>query len=247
MEEQGNHTDSSEKATGEMSSAAPDLGALLAELAKYSSAPKPAAEQQPQQSASHQAFSADRNLDPRQHAVYSEQQTKSPLIDPSTILEWPLGLRCVNKLSAQNPNFGPTVKVMISDQARNVQQWWTDREGLLKVQAGRKESVRQLNETLKAVGGSPTWAPTPEEDKAELDKFDLKVYNASRKMSEHHSAELKRLGVPFFGVNPKFIIMNEIQQLAATSDPLSQATITEAELIDLQRRMIQYLEDLYKD
>lgn len=37
---------------------------------------------------------------------------------------------------------------MISDQARNVQQWWTDREGLLKVQAGRKESVRQLNETL---------------------------------------------------------------------------------------------------
>lgn len=75
----------------------------------------------------------------------------------------------------------------------------------------------------------------------------MKVYNASQKMSEHHSAELKRLGVPFFGVNPKFIIMNEVQQLAATTDPLSQATITEAELIDLQRRMIQYLEDLYKD
>lgn len=88
---------------------------------------------------------------------------------------------------------------------------------------------------------------TPEEDKAEIEKFDLKVYNASQKMSEHHSVELKRLGVPFFGVNPKFIIMNEIQQLAATTDPLSQATITEAELIVLQRRMIQYLEDLYKD
>jgi hypothetical protein len=80
-----------------------------------------------------------------------------------------------------------------------------------------------------------------------MDKFDLKVYTASQKMSEYHSAELKRLGVPFFGVNPKFIIMNEIQQVAATRDPLSQAAITEAELIDLQRKMIQYLEDLYKD
>lgn len=75
----------------------------------------------------------------------------------------------------------------------------------------------------------------------------MKVYNASRKMSEHHSGELKKLGVPFFSVNPKYIIMNDIQQVAATHNPLSQATITEVELIDLQRRMIQYLEDLYKD
>ncbi|TID25186.1 Serine/threonine-protein kinase [Venturia nashicola] len=247
MEEQGNHMDGPEMPAGDMPSATTDLGALLAELAKYSSAPRSASEQQPQQPSSHQAFSADRNLDPWQHLVNREQQTRSPLVDPSTILEWPLALRCVNKLSAQNPHFGPAVKVMISDQARNVQQWWADREGLLKVQAGRKESVRQLNETLKAVGGTPTSAPTPEEDKAEIDKFDLKVYTASKKMSEHHSAELKRLGVPFFGVNPKLIIMNDIQQFAATSDPLSQATITEAELIDLQRRMIQYLEDLYKD
>ena len=88
---------------------------------------------------------------------------------------------------------------------------------------------------------------SPEEDQAEIDKFDLKVYTASQKMSEFHSGELKRLGSPFFGVNPKLIIMNEIQQVAATRDPLSQATITEAELIALQRKMIQYLEDLYKD
>jgi hypothetical protein len=37
---------------------------------------------------------------------------------------------------------------MITDQGRNVQQWWSDREELVKKQAGRAESVKQLNETL---------------------------------------------------------------------------------------------------
>ena len=31
-------------------------------------------------------------------------------IDPSTILEWPQALRCVNKISASNPQFGPKLK-----------------------------------------------------------------------------------------------------------------------------------------
>jgi hypothetical protein len=66
-------------------------------------------------------------------------------------------------------------------------------------------------------------------------------------MNKVHAIELKRLGVPFFGVNPKFIIANELQQTTAARDVLSQATITEAELLDLQKKMIQYLEDLYKD
>lgn len=116
----------------------------------------------------------------------------------------------------------------------------------------------------KDVGGTPASAPvsvgvtvqcgqladstqTADEDKTEMDRFDLKVYTASQRMADHHSAELKRLGVPFFGVNTKLIIMNEIQQVAASRDPLSQATITEPELFDLQRKMMQYLEDLYKD
>lgn len=88
---------------------------------------------------------------------------------------------------------------------------------------------------------------TAEEDQAELEKFDRKVYNASQQMSKAHGIDLKRLGVPFFGVDPKFIIANELQQTVAARDALSQATITEAELLDLQRRMIQYLEDMYKD
>ena len=66
-------------------------------------------------------------------------------------------------------------------------------------------------------------------------------------MSKYHGVELKRLGVPFFGVDPKYIIANELQQTNAVRNALSQATITEVELLGLQRRMIQYLEDMYKD
>jgi hypothetical protein len=88
---------------------------------------------------------------------------------------------------------------------------------------------------------------TPEEDRAELEKFDLKVYNASKQMMIFHAAELKRLGVPFFGVNPSLIITNMLQQTNAARDPLSRALITQEELLDLQRKMIQYLEDMYKD
>jgi hypothetical protein len=66
-------------------------------------------------------------------------------------------------------------------------------------------------------------------------------------MSKAHGTELKRLGVPFFGVNARHVIANELQQTVAARDPLSQAAITETELVELQRKMIQYLEDLYKD
>jgi hypothetical protein len=88
---------------------------------------------------------------------------------------------------------------------------------------------------------------TPEEDQEELTRFDKKVYQASEQMNRAHASELKRLGVPFFGVNSKFIIANDLQQTTAARDALSQATITESELLDLQKKMIQYLEDLYKD
>jgi hypothetical protein len=66
-------------------------------------------------------------------------------------------------------------------------------------------------------------------------------------MSDFHAAELKRLGVPFFGVSPSLIIANDLQQTHAARDPLSKAMITQEELLVLQRKMLQYLEDMYKD
>jgi len=66
-------------------------------------------------------------------------------------------------------------------------------------------------------------------------------------MSKYHGIELKRLGVPFFGVDSKHIVANELQQTTAARNALSQAMMTEAELSELQRKMVQYLEDMFKD
>lgn len=66
-------------------------------------------------------------------------------------------------------------------------------------------------------------------------------------MHNFYATELKKLGVPFFGVSPALIIANDIQQTVASRDPLSKATITSEELMNLQRKMIQYLEDMYRD
>lgn len=127
MEEQGKGADGSfigGRSAGNGTSGTPDINTILAELAQYSSAQQESNQaqipstyeqqqwMQHQQSASLQAISAERSLDPRQHSYHRDQLSRSPLIDPSTILEWPQALRCVNKLSTQNPNFGPTIKVV---------------------------------------------------------------------------------------------------------------------------------------
>ncbi|KAF2431265.1 hypothetical protein EJ08DRAFT_660140 [Tothia fuscella] len=247
-----------------------DLQSILAQLSQYAATPQQPPPntassegarqiqiqqsqglplQQQQAPPSFIARSLDPRLDPQRHqtATPPNQTSKTPAIDPASILEWPQALRCVNKLSAQNPSTETAIKRMIFDQENNVKQWWKDREALLVRQAGRVDSVKELNETIKAIGGTPASPPTPEEDQAERDTFDKKVYKASLQMHNHHAVELKKLGVPFFGVNPNFIIATELQQTIAARDPLSKAMITQEELSNLQRKMVQYLEDLYKD
>jgi hypothetical protein len=115
--------------------AVPDINTILAELAQYSSAqqrsdqaaqvPQGNHQLQPHQEQWNQQpqpfiqpSSNRRSLDPRRNTQHRQtttppaQPSSTPLIDPASILEWPLALRCVNKLSAQNPNFGPAIKVV---------------------------------------------------------------------------------------------------------------------------------------
>ena len=37
-------------------------------------------------------------------------RSHTPIVDPATITEWAQGLRCVTKVSAQNPNFGAKIR-----------------------------------------------------------------------------------------------------------------------------------------
>ena len=61
------------------------------------------------------------------------------------------------------------------------------------------------------------------------------------------SKELKTLGVPFFGV-PLYLVKKSMEEASGTAGVVPDAArISEEELLGLQRRMIQYLEDMYRD
>jgi hypothetical protein len=118
-----------------------------------------------------QSTNTHHNIDPRlsvqHHQVTTPptQSSRTPLIDPAVILDWPQALRCINKIAAHNPNLAAAINrvntclstclvimlifiQMIADQESNVQQWWKDREALLVRQAGRVQSIEELNETM---------------------------------------------------------------------------------------------------
>ena len=78
----------------------------------------------------------------------------------------------------------------------------------------------------------------------ELKEYDKKVHKATREMVDVMSLELKRLGVPFFGVKPDLILPLGTGKPAVRN---KSSKITEGELLDLQRRMLEYLEDMYKE
>lgn len=43
-------------------------------------------------------------------AVIPADRNETPLIDPSTITEWPKALRCVNQIAARDPSFQSTIR-----------------------------------------------------------------------------------------------------------------------------------------
>jgi hypothetical protein len=55
------------------------------------------------------------NTQLQQATALSAQSSRTPPIDPATILEWPQALRCINKISAQNPHLATVVKGVIVD------------------------------------------------------------------------------------------------------------------------------------
>ena len=85
---------------------------------------------------------------------------------------------------------------------------------------------------------------------AELANYDRKIYAAQLDMEASMTAELKGMGVPFFGTDPSLFVENQAEsfQREMPSDrPKWSQVVTEAQLLDLRKRMIGHLEDLYRD
>jgi hypothetical protein len=94
---------------------------------------------------------------------------------------------------------------------------------------------------------------TPDREKEELDQYYMKVHRASRQMEESHSAELKRLGVPFFGLKQYLLRSDDTPSASSNGDGDGKPSvddngnITLTQLRNLQRKMLNHLVELYGD
>ncbi|KAF2872120.1 hypothetical protein BDV95DRAFT_36535 [Massariosphaeria phaeospora] len=192
-------------------------------------------------------------LEHRQASPKPQKKIGTLMINPTTITEWKQGLRCVSKLAAVNQNFVATVQKMIKDHERNVKDWDVGRKRLIEEQTAKRENEETHRAALSFPGFLQGTAPlrTPEREKEELDQYDQKVYRASKQMADSQSSQLKSLGVPFFGVRPD-LMLPEGSEPASTGGTesgklASLKKITKEELLELQRKMLNHLMELYGD
>lgn len=117
------------------------------------------------------------------------------------------------------------------------------REALIAQQHSRDGSQARAAELLKALGGLSVAvkSASSEENEVELKTFELKVYKSLTQMASHFGVQLRELSVPFFVVKSELIVADEHIQ----SDQRAKAgQLSITALRDLQRRMLQVLEDL---
>lgn len=78
----------------------------------------------------------------------------------------------------------------------------------------------------------------------ELETFDMKVYKAQIQMAKEMTTKLRNMGVPFFGTRTELI-----RPISGGTSKESNAkvVIDEIELVKLQRKMLNILEDLCSD
>lgn len=143
----------------------------------------------------------------------------------------------------------------MKDQRANEMRWYSERQSLKQTQANRSSSAARAQSILKSLNtsfyGQPPEMVEPEADKErELTEFDQKIYSAQAAMENVMTAELKGLGVPFFGTDASLIVPND-HDLSKSQDsegrPKWSPLVTEDQMMALKRKMVQHLEDLYKD
>ncbi|KAF1947656.1 hypothetical protein EJ02DRAFT_449133 [Clathrospora elynae] len=193
------------------------------------------------------------HLQHRQPPPRPQDRASTPLIDPSTITEWKQGLRCVSKIAAQNPEFAATVRKLMKDQEQHVKSWEAGRKHLIEEHRFKRESEQMHRAALSLPGllEGATLLRTPDDENEELDQYSAKVYRACKAMVDSQTSSLKVLGVPFFGVKPYLVVGSSYDPTEVMDSQLAPAPaggkITKDQLLDLQRKMLNHLTELYGD
>ena len=142
---------------------------------------------------------------------------------------------------------------MIGDQRKHELRWHSERQALKQTQAKRASSSAQALSILQSLGSASGKGQTASENvmdnETELAAFDRKIYAVQQEMDIAMTAELKGLGVPFFGTDRGLVTSDESKpaEEQPVSRPKWSPIVTETQMLELRRRMVGHLEDLYRD
>ena len=175
--------------------------------------------------------------------VASQAPTKSstPAIDPATIIEFPAAAKFVVKNIASDSTAANRIKRLINNQHDNEKTWWNGREALIEKHKARVEGRKQVDSVLKALGVTKAQEEagpvmTVEEEQASLESYDRKVYAALGQMATAIDKELASLSIPFFVIR---------HSLVSDGADGGDGVISKEHLVELQKKMMQFLEDLF--
>ncbi|EHY52979.1 hypothetical protein HRR83_006187 [Exophiala dermatitidis] len=180
----------------------------------------------------------------RQEEVRSMSSTPT-VPDASTITTWPAALKHVTRHLVPNEQAARRIKHLITEQHKHERQWWAGREAIVARQQGRSGTSQQVAELLKSLGGKevPAAPSDPAANQAELVAYDKKVYAQLKAMAADFDRQLRAIGVPFFAIKHDLVIL----ETGPEKDGSSKGRIDKGELRELQKRMLQTLEDLFSD
>ena len=145
---------------------------------------------------------------------------------------------------------------MMEDQRKHEMRWYAERQALKQTQVDRATSTAKVQSILQSLSSRAGTASTGTEDdagvdaEAELAAYDRKVYSAQHEMDAAMTVELKGLGVPFFGTDTALVVSEPGDVAPGQTSSISpkwSPKVTEAQLLELRRRMVGHLEDLYRD
>lgn len=184
------------------------------------------------------------NLKPVGDRSRSTTPSIQAVSDASTIITWAAAIKHVTKHIINDEKATTRIKHLIKQQQQHEEQWWTQREAIITKHKGREGSNNKVADILKELGGLAVPIAKVDEaaDKNELETFDRKVYKSLVQMSADFDSQLRRLGVPFYAIKHDLILLGNESGEVSTKGKLDKG-----ELRDLQKRMLQYLEDLLMD
>ncbi|KAL6246188.1 hypothetical protein RBB50_006423 [Rhinocladiella similis] len=193
----------------------------------------------------HQTSSPQQIL-PKARPEELPSKSSTPTIpDPSTITTWPAALKHVTRHLLPNEQAANRIRHLISEQHKHERQWWAGREAIVARHQGRAGTSQQVAALLKSLGGKevPMASSDPKADQAELEAYDKKVYAGLLAMAADFDRQLRSIGVPFYAIKHDLVVLEEGPEKAGAA----KGRIDKGELRELQRKMLQTLEDLFAD